>query len=110
MYTSGVVHGTHRGKIRKVYVQFRCQSMKIIPKKYWQKIHTLCQFCIENTSIIIISKLEVMFLPKCKVYESSNFAAFFFFKTSKEDFIPLCISQKTPQKQNPQMEAKNKVF
>ena len=84
--------------------------MKIIPKKYWQKIHTLCQFCIENTSIIIISKLEVMFLPKCKVYESSNFAAFFFFKTSKEDFIPLCISQKTPQKQNPQMEAKNKVF
>ena len=54
--------------------------------------------------------LEVMFLPKCKVNESSDFAFFL----NKEGFIPLCISptttKKTPQKHNPQMEAKNKVF
>ena len=52
--------------------------------------NTYSQFCIENTSIIIISMLEVMFLPKCKVNERSDFAFFL----NKEDFIPLCISPK----------------
>ena len=38
--------------------------------------------------------LEVMFLPKCKVNESSDFAFFL----NKEDFIPLCISPTTTTK------------
>ena len=56
--------------------------------------NTYSQFCIENTSIIIISMLEVMFLPKCKVNERSDFAFFL----NKEDFIPLCISPKKKKK------------
>lgn len=56
-----------------------------------------------------------MFLPKCKVYESSNFAAFFFFaflkkKQVRKILFLYAFLQKNPTKTEPTNGSKEQSF